>query len=127
MSAVMVTTVVLIVLQLLILPIICDSAVIVIDENKGKNELPCLDDHPPCLSLSFAVSNIQVKSNTTIILQSQKVTITDKIEFANFNGITVYSISNSTIHCMPPASTHAASAGLVFKDCTEVNLTMEIN
>jgi hypothetical protein len=123
MSAVMVTTVVLIVLQLLILPIICDSAVIVIDENKGKNELPCLDDHPPCLSLSFAVSNIQVKSNTTIILQSQKVTITDKIEFANFNGITVYSISNSTIHCMPPASTHAASAGLVFKDCTEVNLT----
>ena len=76
------------------------------------------NDHPPCLSLSFALRNRTLNSTQFVIQNGGKYTLDQSLVIANYNSLALSSKSNNrtvTVSC-------SQGAGLSFINCFNVKL-----
>lgn len=89
------------------------------NENANDTAQCGSNDHPPCLSLSFALKNRTLNSTQFVIESGGKYTLNQSIIIANYNSIALTSKSNAqqtvTVSC-------TQGAGLSFINCFNIKL-----
>ena len=98
------------------------AVMITINKVSGQDNAGCITNPPshPCLTLDYAVINIQITNNVSIYLESDLVSLKSVVTFNTWNNVTVYGGPNiTTIKCELDDN---GEAGLVFENSQGVQL-----
>ena len=97
---------------------------ITINKVSGQDNAGCITNPPsyPCLTLDYAVSNIQITNNVSIYLESELVSLKSVVTFNTWNNVTVYGKGPkiTTIKC--ELGNGNDKSGLVFENSEKVQL-----
>ena len=103
------------------------SYIILINSDIGDDSTSCLQsNNTPCKTLGYALDHINITSfsNTEVILQGNHY-INHTVRVSNLDSLAIRGsqLMNSTIHCLPPASSRDIGSGLVFESLSNLHVS----